>query len=71
MAGRPTWAAYAARDELVLPVEAQATARAPTRTAWVIPTTMPRSLNDPVGFSPSCLKRSRSIPAHDDSAGRA
>ena len=36
----------------VLPVDAQATARAPMRTACVTATVIPRSLNEPVGFSP-------------------
>src|ERR1043165_34444 len=57
MARRPACAAYAASDALVFPVEAQATARAPRRRAWVIATVMPRSLKEPVGFSPSCLKK--------------
>jgi hypothetical protein len=54
----PACAAYAASDALVLPVDAHAIAVAPTRTACVTATVIPRSLNDPVGFSPSCLKSS-------------
>jgi len=41
---------------LVFPVEAQITALAPAATATVIATVMPRSLNDPVGLSPSTLR---------------
>jgi len=40
----------AASDADVFPVDAQATARAPVRLAWVIATVIPRSLNDPVGL---------------------
>src|ERR1051326_2326861 len=53
----PACAAYAASDELVLPVDAHATAVAFSRTACVTATVLPRSLNEPVGFSPSCLKK--------------
>src|SRR5213082_4112949 len=59
IARSPACAAYAASDALVLPVDAQATARAPRRLACVMATVMPRSLNEPVGFSPSCLKKMR------------
>ncbi len=57
IARRPLCAAYAASDALVLPVDAQAMAPAPRRTACVIATVIPRSLKEPVGFSPSCLKK--------------
>src|SRR5688572_4016714 len=60
--GSPAADAYAATDALVLPVEAQATIDAPTHLAWLTPTVMPRSLNEPVGFSPSCLNQT-STPA--------
>ena len=46
----PACAAYAASEAEVLPVDAQATAVAPMRRAWVTPTVIPRSLNDPVGL---------------------
>ena len=52
---RPAWAPYAAADADVLPVEAQMIARAPSSSAFATATTMPRSLNEPVGFWPSTL----------------
>ena len=36
-----------------MPVEAHNTACEPSLTAWVIAMVMPRSLNEPVGFTPS------------------
>ena len=54
----------------MLPVEAQATARAPIRFACVTPTVMPRSLNDPVGLCPSCFSSSSSTPANASSVLR-
>ena len=48
----------------MLPVEAQATNRAPTALAWLMPTVMPRSLNDAVGFWPSCLSPIDATPAN-------
>src|SRR5207244_13406961 len=62
-AGRPASAAYAASEAAVLPVDAHDTARAPMRRAWVTPTVMPRSLNEPVGLRPSCFRRSAGEPA--------
>ena len=53
--GIPALAAKAAAEADVFPVEAQITARAPSDTACVIATVMPRSLNEPVGFKPSNL----------------
>jgi len=50
-------AAYAAAAALVLPVLAQMTACAPVSTAFESATVMPRSLNEPVGFSPSYLMK--------------
>ena len=41
----------------VLPVDAQAKAVAPWRTARVTATVMPRSLKEPVGLSPSTLSQ--------------
>ena len=41
------------RDAAVLPVEAQITASAPSRTAADTAQVMPRSLNEPVGLAPS------------------
>ena len=55
-------AAYAAAEALVLPVDAQITALLPSSTALAIATTMPRSLNDPVGLHPSSLKYSLPTP---------
>src|ERR1035437_7430126 len=49
--------AWAAADALVLPVEAQITALAPCRAATDIAAVMPRSLNDPVGLTPSYLTK--------------
>ena len=53
---RPAAAAYAAADAEVLPVEAQITLRAPSSSAFATAITMPRSLNEPVGFWPSILR---------------
>ena len=66
----PACAAYAASDAEVLPVDAQATAVAPMRRAWVTPTVIPRSLNEPVGLWPSCLSSRWSAPVQRSSAGR-
>ena len=49
----PARVAYAAAAALVLPVEAQTIAFAPSSTALATAITIPRSLKDPVGFSPS------------------
>ncbi len=51
----PARAAYAAAAADVLPVDAQMTALLPSCRAMVIATVMPRSLKEPVGFSPSTL----------------
>src|SRR6202035_4776787 len=53
----PARAAYAAALAAVLPVEAQITALAPSRTAAETAQVMPRSLNEPVGLAPSSLRR--------------
>ena len=50
------FAAYAAAEAEVLPVEAHSTACWPRARASVIAIVMPRSLNDPVGFRPSTLR---------------
>ena len=50
----------------VLPVEAQTTALAPSRTATEIAAVMPRSLNEPVGLSPSTLSQT-SAPVSPES----
>lgn len=63
IAGNPAVAAYAATEAEVFPVEAQATICAPTHSAWLVATVMPRSLNEPVGFSPSCFSTRRATPA--------
>jgi hypothetical protein len=52
----------------VLPVEAQMTALAPSRTAADTAQVMPRSLNEPVGLSPSSFSHT-SAPTRSDSAG--
>src|SRR5574340_1073884 len=49
----PARAAYAAAEAAVLPVDAQMTVSTPRPTASLIATVMPRSLNEPVGLSPS------------------
>jgi len=49
--------AYAAALALVLPVEAQITAFAPSSAAFEIAIVIPRSLKDPVGFAPSNLSQ--------------
>ena len=49
----PARCAYAAAEAEVFPVEAHATARAPSSTAFETASVIPRSLNDPVGFRPS------------------
>ena len=41
----------------MLPVEAQITALAPSRTAAETAQVMPRSLNEPVGLAPSSFRR--------------
>ena len=46
----------------MLPVEAQMIARLPSSIAFATATTMPRSLNDPVGLRPSNLKWSEPRP---------
>ena len=53
----PARAAYAAALAAVLPVEAQITALAPSRTAAETAHVMPRSLNEPVGLAPSSFRR--------------
>ena len=60
----PARAAYAAADADVLPVDAQMIASAPSASARVTATVMPRSLNEPVGFCPSHLSQI-SMPGRD------
>ena len=62
MHGNPARAAYAAALAAVLPVEAQSTARDPVSSAFATATTIPRSLNDPVGFAPSHFSQTSSMP---------
>src|SRR5699024_4302880 len=50
----------------VFPVDAQITVCAPSSFAFATASTMPRSLNDPVGFNPSNLACS-SMPSSSDS----
>ena len=63
---RPAFAAYAAIEAEVLPVEAQTTASAPSCFATEIAAVIPRSLNEPVGLSPSTLSQT-SAPVSPDS----
>src|SRR5262245_35475318 len=49
-------AAYAAAEAEVLPVEAHMTHLAPASAALEIAIVMPRSLNEPVGLSPSYFR---------------
>ena len=65
---KPARAAYAAALAAVLPVEAQMTARACSSTAFATATTMPRSLNEPVGLQPSNFKKT-SAPVSRDNTG--
>ena len=50
----------------MLPVEAQITASAPSRTAAETAQVIPRSLNEPVGFAPSTFSHT-SAPTRSDS----
>ncbi|MGN6201333.1 MAG: hypothetical protein ACTHNY_02880 [Solirubrobacterales bacterium] len=52
----------------MLPVEAQMIASAPRPFARETATVIPRSLNEPVGFSPSNLKKARA-PMRSESRG--
>ena len=63
-----TSAAYAASAADVSPVEAQPTSGKPQAFAHVTPAVMPRSLKESVGFSPSCLTKSRERPSSSPSA---
>src|SRR5947209_5579078 len=67
-ASSPARAAYAAADAAVLPVDAQTTVVAPSSTARVTATLIPRSLNEPVGFAPSHLSQT-STPNRSDRRG--
>src|SRR2546428_2204600 len=58
----PALALYAARDDEVLPVDAQITFLYPNSTAFETPTVIPLSLNDPVGFCPSNFTYNDFIP---------
>jgi hypothetical protein len=49
----------------VLPVDAQTSASAPSRTAALTAHVMPRSLNEPVGLAPSIFSHT-SVPARSD-----
>src|SRR5437899_6426186 len=53
----PARAAYAAAEADVFPVEAHISAGAPRSIALETATVIPRSLNDPVGLSPSFLTK--------------
>src|SRR5206468_10873665 len=58
----PALSAYAAADAAVFPVDAQITIRAPASSALATATTMPRSLNEPVGFWPSTFSQISGTP---------
>ncbi len=58
----PARAAYAAAEAAVFPVLAQMTVVAPRPSASLTAAVMPRSLNDPVGLSPSNLTNSSKPP---------
>ena len=58
----PALAAYAAAEAEVFPVEAHMTARLPDSRAFDTANVMPRSLNEPVGLSPSYLKNTSMSP---------
>src|SRR5262245_37265133 len=62
---RPAFPAYAAALALVLPVEAHTTAFAPSSSALLSASVIPRSLNEAVGFAPSYL-RNTSHPVSSD-----
>src|SRR6185436_3811331 len=64
---RPAFAAYAAADADVLPVEAHTTACAPSSAALEIASVIPRSLKEPVGFDPSYFSHT-SAPVVADKA---
>src|ERR1700722_4886036 len=64
----PARAAYAAALAAVLPVEAQITAFAPSRTAAETAQVIPRSLNEPVGLAPSSFNRTFA-PTSPESTG--
>ena len=66
----PARAAYAAALAAVLPVEAQMTALAPSRTAADTAHVMPRSLKEPVGLAPSILSHT-SAPTRSESRSAA
>src|SRR6476660_166312 len=55
----PARAAYAAAEADVFPVDAQIKPWAPRSTALETATVIPRSLNEPVGFKPSHLIKTR------------
>src|SRR3954467_12636876 len=63
---RPAFAAYAAIEADVLPVDAQTTAWAPSCLAHHSPAGTPRSWNEPVGLLPSTLSQT-SAPVRPDS----
>ena len=55
----------------VLPVEAQITASAPSRTAAETAHVIPRSLNEPVGLAPSSFSHTSRADALGERAARA
>ena len=63
----PAFAAYAAADALVLPVDAHTTAFDRSSSAFEMASVIPRSLNDAVGFAPSYLSQT-SRPVSPESA---
>src|SRR5439155_816420 len=71
MASSPARAAYAAADAAVFPVAAHTTARAPASTAFATASAMPRSLNEPVGLTPSHLSHTSTPGAAESRAARS
>src|SRR5262245_984385 len=59
----PAAAAYAAAEADVFPVDAQMIAELPSSIAFETATTMPRSLNEPVGLAPSSFAYNCSTPS--------
>ena len=64
---RPVAAPNAAADALVFPVDAHSSLVIPRSIAFATATTIPRSLNEPVGLQPSSLKYSAPTPSSPSS----
>ena len=66
----PARAAYADIEADVLPVDAHTTAWAPSCRATEMATVIPRSLNDPVGLSPSTFSQTAHSPRSESQSDR-